>query len=481
MIGFLLVSGLVIAAVLGFLMFSLKVNVLPIVAMALITMFGVSPLVYSVGSEIAKDSASTFNEYWNGFETAAVKDTRECTRDGSCRHEYDCDPYTVTVTKHRTVSDGKGGTKSESYQDTETRYHDCPYSKQETTYTVESTIGSFTLASNVMTGEPFRWGKNIPGGQQGDPANWTEAKKRIDAGKPGPVTSVNEYKNYILASQESLFSDFSDNIDALKAKNLLPVPSVGVHDLYHATKAYKVGDANVPLYGNYIKDLSYLNGAVGDDLHGDLHVVFVPADIEGGKDDYMNSLKAYWQAKEHGRNAISKNSIIVLIGASADGKTVEWAKATTGMPLGNEYLLTQIASDLKDKPMDENLLGRPSFNVQTEQVVSSDGVLEGILWGNNKFERVSMTANDVEDAGSGFSYLRDEMKPSGWAVFWMGVVNFFACAFVIVAGVLLIINNVLPRKLVRWQGSGMSYYSSHKSHIGMRNAVGRVKSYRRNY
>lgn len=473
MIGFLLVSGLVIASVLGFLMFSLKVNVLPILAMALITMFGVSPLVYSVGSEIAKNSASTFHEYWNGFETAALKDTRECTRDGSCRHEYNCDPYTVTTTS--TNSEGKTTTH------TETRYHDCPYSKQETTYTVDSTIGAITIAENVMTGEPFRWGKSIPGGQQGDPALWTEAKKRIDAGQPGPVTSVNKYNNYILASQESLFADFAANIEDMKAKNLLPVPSAGVYNAYQATKAYKVGDANVPLYGDYITDLSYLNGAVGDDLHGDLHVVFVPADIEGGKDDYMNTLKAYWQAKEHGRNAISKNSIIVLIGASADGKTVEWAKATTGMPLGNEHLMTQIASDLKDKPMDKNLLGRPSFNIQTEQVVSSDGVLEGILWGDNKFERVSMTANDVEDAGSGFSYLRDEMKPSGWAVFWMGVVNFFACAIVIVGGVLLIVNNVLPSKLARWEGSGMSYYSGHKSHIGMRNAVGRVKSYRRNY
>lgn len=481
MIGFLLVSGLVIVAILGFLMFFLKINALPIIAMGLIAMFGVSPLVYSVGSEIAKDSASTFHEYWNGFETAALKDTIECTRDGSCRHEYDCDPYTVTVTKYRSVPDGKGGTRSEPYPAQETRYHQCPYSKQETTYTVDSTIGSFTIAANVMTGEPFRWSRNIPGGQQGDPANWTEAKNRIDAGTPGPVTSVNEYKNYILASQESLFSDYASNIEDMKAKNLLPAPSSGVFGIYHATKAYKVGDANVPLFGTYAEDLSYLNGAIGDDLHGDLHVVFVPADIEGGKDDYLNTLKAYWQAKEHGRDAVSKNSIIVLIGASADGKTVEWAKATTGMPLGNEHLLTQIASDLKDKPMDENLLGRPSFNIQTEEIVPSNGLLEGILWGDNKFERVSMTANDEDDTGSGFSYLRDELKPSGWALVGIGFVNLFACLILFAGGLLLIVNDVLPSKLARWKGSNMNYHSSHKSHIGMRNAVGRVRSYGRNF
>lgn len=467
MIGFLLVSALVISIGLGFLMFSLKINVLPILAMGLITIFGVSPLVYNVGSEIAKNSASTFHEYWNGFETAAVKDTRECTRDGSCRHEYNCDPYTVTTTS--TNSEGKTTTH------TETRYHDCPYSKQETTYTVASTIGEITIADDVMTGEPYRWGKNIPGGQQGDPALWTEANNRINAGTPGPVTSVNKYKNYILASQESLFSEFADNIEDMKAKNLLPAPSTGAYNAYQANKAYKVGNANVPLFGNYITDLSYLNGAVGDDLHGDLHVVFVPADIEGGKDDYMNTLKAYWQAKEHGRDAVSKNSIIVVIGASADGKTVEWARATTGMPMGNEHLMTQLSSDLKDKPMDENLLGRPSFNLQSAQVVPSDGVLEGILWGSNKFERVSMTANDVDDAGSGFSYLRDEMKPSGWAVFWMALVNALMCALVIAGGTLLVVNNVLPEKIARWNGSGTNYHGNYKSHIGMRDAVGRIK------
>lgn len=467
MIGFLLVSALVISIGLGFLMFSLKMNFLPIIAMGLITIFGVSPLVYNVGSEIAKNSASTFHEYWNGFETAALKDTRECTRDGSCRHEYNCDPYTVTTSS--TNSEGKTTTR------TETRYHDCPYSKQETTYTVDSTIGEITIAEDVMTGEPYRWSKNIPGGQQGDPALWAEAKQRIDAGTPGPVTSVNKYNNYILASQESLFSDFAANIEDMKAKNLLPAPSAGVYNAYQANKAYKVGNANVPLFGTYITDLSYLNGAVGDDLHGDLHVVFAPADIEGGKDDYMNTLKAYWQSEEHGRNAISKNSIIVVIGASADGKTVEWAKAATGMPMGNEHLMTQISSDLKDKPLDENLLGRPSFNLQSEQVVPSEGVLENILWGDNKFERVSMTANDVDDAGSGFSYLRDEMKPSGWAVFWMALVNALVCAGVIVGGTMLVVNNVLPNKFARWSGSGTNYHGNYKSHIGMRDAIGRIK------
>lgn len=453
MIEYLLIAGVITAAVVTAGKILLKINLIPVLIAFTLVAFGVNPLTYHVGSEVAKDQASTFNEYWSGYETAAIKNVRACDYNGSCYHTFDCDPYLVPVPV--TTTDSKGNTTTTIVM--ETRYNSCPYSTQETSYYVSSTVDKknpFVVGANLMTGPAYRPAeRQIPGGQQGDPALWTEAKARIDAGQPGPVTVVKDYKNYILASQDTLFNAYSDRIEDLKSKNLLPAPSSGVFALYQATKAYKVGNANVPLFGDYATDVSYLNGAVGKDLQGDLHVVFAPEDIEGGKDDYSNAVLAYWQSKELGKNAISKNAIIVVIGASTDGKKVAWAKAMTGMPVGNEHLMQQISSELKDKPLDKDLLGRPSFDVATKSVKSSNGTLEGMLWGINKFERISMTSNNEDDKGPGFAYLRDQLKPSGWEIFWIGFVNVLIAGAVLTGILLLIVGNVLPSRFFGWKGS----------------------------
>lgn len=449
---YLLVAGIIALAAVAAIVFFLKIKIIPAVVIGLVVIFGLNPLTYNVGSEIAKDQASTFNEYWNGFETAALKSERTCSYNGSCFHTYDCDPYQVPVTHYRSVSDGKGGTRQEPYIVMETRYNSCPYSKQETSYYVDSTVDKFTIASNVMTGEEFRpYERRIPGGRQGAPALWSEAKARIESGKAGPVTAVKTYMNYILASQKDLLSDYSNKIEEYKAQGLLPAPAKGVYSAYQANKAYKVGNANVPGFGDYLTDVAYLNGAVGDDLHGDLHVIFAPADVSGGKTDYMNAVLAYWQSAEHGRDALSKNAIIVVIGVSSDGSKAEWVVSATGMPMGNEAMMTQITSDMSGKKMDRQLLGRPVFNPKDETFTSSNGALEHILWGENKFERVSMSAKDTSDKGSGFLYLRDELKPTGWALFFIAFVNvLLAGGFA--AGVLaLIMAGVVPEDLLQWK------------------------------
>ena len=449
MIEYLLIAGVIAVMAVAAVVFFFKVKAIPAIVIGLVVIFGLNPLTYNVGSEIAKDQASTFNEYWNGFETATIKSERTCTIDGSCYHTYDCDPYQVPVT--RTTTNSKGETKTTI--EMETRYRSCPYSTQETSYYVDSTIERFTIAANVMTGPEFRaYEHRIPGGRQGEPALWTEAKARIDAGKAGPVTAVKTYKNYILASQKSLFSSYSDRIDALKEKNLLPTPASGAYAIYQSDKAYKVAGANVPGFAEYVKDVAYLNGAVGDDLHGDLHVVFAPADIEGGKTDYMNALLAYWQSAEHGRNALSKNAVLVVVGVSGDGSKAEWAMSATGMPVGNEAMMTQISSDMAGKPMGRNLLGRPEFNPTAETFTSSNGVLESILWGENAFERVSMTANDSEDKGSGFMYLRDELRPDGWALFFISLVNILLAGGFTVGVLALIIKEIVPSDFIHWAG-----------------------------
>lgn len=62
-----------------------------------ITLF-VCPATAAVGTQMAVSANSTFNEYWNGWEESTPVSLVECTRDGSCRHDYNCDPYVVLET-----------------------------------------------------------------------------------------------------------------------------------------------------------------------------------------------------------------------------------------------------------------------------------------------------------------------------------------------------------------------------------------------
>src|SRR3989344_931271 len=50
-------------------------------------------LISWIGWNIARSNNMIFSEYWNGWEITAVKSLSECSRDGPCRWEYDCDPY----------------------------------------------------------------------------------------------------------------------------------------------------------------------------------------------------------------------------------------------------------------------------------------------------------------------------------------------------------------------------------------------------
>lgn len=109
-----------------------------------------------------------------------------------------------------------------------TKWHDCPYSTQETSYYVSTTIGdTFTMGANLMTGNPFRsYERKNPGGQVTQPpAEWSAAKSRIESGSPGPVTAVKSYANYILASQNTLFKRY-EGVETLRSSLSLNLPMV---------------------------------------------------------------------------------------------------------------------------------------------------------------------------------------------------------------------------------------------------------------
>lgn len=380
------------------------------IAAALLAPWG----VYSITAAVAKSHDQTFYEYWNGSETATRLSAIACERDGRCTHTYDCDPYEVTSTENYTDSEGKRKTREVK----ETKYHSCPYSHEETTYTVETTLGPFVAGKSLMTGEQYRWGKSIPGGRQSAPALWVEAKNRIDSGNPSGVTSRNKYKNYILSADVTLLKNYSDMIEEFEEDGLLPTPVSEVHSLYQANKAYSVGETGVDM-ASMNRQLTQLNAFAGSELRADTHVVFAEASKVGDPTDYTNALKGYWSSEKVGKNAIAKNTVTLVVGVEQkDGKpVVKWATGFTGMPVGNEGLLQEF-TNLKGTVIDGNFIGSPKFNLSSKTYELSGGKLESMISGEHKFSRVSMSADDKDDTGSGFSYLSESwhMKPAQLAI-----------------------------------------------------------------
>jgi hypothetical protein len=461
MITFILVVG-AITTVLSVLLVKLGFAQWLIIGLAaLLTTFGITPATVAIGEALARQDASTYNEYYNGYELAATSETTTCTRDGACVHEYDCDPYTVTVPKTETYTDSDGETHTRTKYVQETRYHDCPYSTQETSYYVNTTLGQYTIASSLLTGRKWRstdFTHDFT--RESAPAFWTAAKKRVDANKPGPVTQVNTYKNYILASQTNLFKRYSGSIERLTKQGLLPAPSAGVVDFYNAPKAYFVGTMPRGLnQAALTKDVAYLNGAVGTALRGDVHIVFVNAAQAPEPTTYLNSLMAYWQSPTFGRNDISKNSIVITVGvgtasqlpAAAPQPAITanpvatptpgttstpittkpldpstpvalWVRSATGMPVGNEAMFVDLRNTLQGQPINTTFIGRPSMDVHTHALVRSDGLTEGVLFGAHKFQRVSMSADGKTDKGLGYKYLATAVPVPTGAYIFMGVI-----------------------------------------------------------
>lgn len=388
------------------------------------------PLTIHIGWKAARANNLSFNEYYNGWEVRAIAQPIACERDGSCRYEYDCDPYPVIVS-YSCNCDEDGC--SVCFR-TEIHYHSCPYVKTETTYAVQTTLGEFTIAEHRFPNDPQtqRWREResvpqhlIDSAGVGEPPFWAAAKQRLDSGKPGPVTKRMSYDNYILASDRSILRQYSAEIERYKSHGLLPALQSGIRDFYLADKLYFVG-FNPPNQEEWQKKLQYLNAGLGFELQADLHLVITQnKEISGNPDMYLLALKAHWQDPAvFGKDAISKNTVMIVMGTE-DGKNVSWARAITGMPLGNERLVTAIR-ELNGVPLvPDILIGNVGLSSKS---VTVDGVLSGIFWGRKdpgtKFKRVVMGGKD-DGNSSGFTYLVNEIEITPRQRFWIGV-----CAFI---------------------------------------------------
>lgn len=394
-----------------------------------------------LGYKMAFDNAVTYEEYWGGQEVQAEWKKIKCERDGAAAHTFRCDPYKVRVSYDCSYYTGSGKDRrrvSKTCYRWETRYHSCPYVTEEWTFLVHTTLGTFTIAANNFPNNPENYRYTSPKGYsrpapedvpRGIPAFWTEAKNRLDANKPGPVTVRKEYDNLILASQHTILKKYSQDIERYKKEGAFPTISSQVRDFYLADRVYFVG---LNPDSRWQWHINYFNGALGYELQGDLHLVLVDADKVSDPDNYAAALAAYWQSPELQPNALSKNAILVVLGVKGD--KVEWSRATTGMPRGNEAMLIEIRDQLKGAPFDpRSILGVPQGELVNDggktkvRIVHGpdQGALESIIFGANKFQRVRMTD---------YQYLAHEIEPSdgqkGWIYFFIvlfGVIAWGIC------------------------------------------------------
>lgn len=390
-----------------------------LIVMVVISAVGAPGSIY-VGWEIAKKNQVVFHEFWNGWELAVEKEDVQCSRDGPCYWEYDCDPYVVF---YNCNCDEKGNCQTCM----RIEYHSCPYVTVESNYYIDTTLGRYTIYLNRFPEDPdsYRWRPNhsIPDGVienagVGEPPFWIEAKKRINSECPGPVTQRHDYNNYIYASDQSILRQYHDAVAKYEALGLFPQFQKNIFNFYESDKTYFVGFSpkDPKLWRSLV---SYFNAALGSVLEGDLHFVAVNVSKIDDFEEYALALRAYWQDKKrHGRDVMSKNSIVVV--CATDGQAITKARSFTGMPLGNEDMLVAIDSRLKGVPFEPlSVIGRVGGKLKGRSVTSetaSGGILEDVIFGisdlSTKFRRISMVKKDAGDVGEGFLYLVSEIQPT---------------------------------------------------------------------
>ena len=436
-----------------------RITLIEFVVVSLISGGVVMPLIGNYAWNAAIDSQVLRHENWNGWEAKPEAKPRTCSLNGGCVNHYDCNAHKV-VDSHAYTD--KNGYHSEV---SHTAWDSCPKFEQEVDYTLPTTL--YVPVSVAKVGEPAPATKNVvydmgdgwvPNGTPawrgweaeghgvsgvlfGIPPKWAAAKARFDSGHPGPVTARVDYENVILASEYTIFQNYSNAVPGYQTAGVLPKVQATVHDQFLADRAYiMVPGANVAAMQQAV---GYLNGDVGQDLQGDLHFLAVP-DTKVSADraeNYFGAVMAYWKSSAMGLDPLSKNGIVVVVGVNAANQ-ITWARAGTGMPVGNVDMISDFSKSVSDGGLvganfdAQTLFGSPSATVQWNAAkhkykavaIPGDGLVAKTLWGPNKFDRVQM---------KDFKYLKDEIVPSPsqqkWIIFWcvfVSVIMWLIVAFV---------------------------------------------------
>jgi hypothetical protein len=396
------------------------------------------------GPEAARGhAASGYKQFYNGSVTRAFSEEIECSRDGPCIHEYECDPYNHDHVYNHVHGSGDTAT-NHTHVDPHTHYHECPEATHEYNYKLDTNVGkTITIASHIFAAEPQRWrrgGRLSSGVPRGEPERWTQSKQKLEAGEAEPVTVENEYTNFILPSRSG-FNKINRNVDKFLKQGLLPPHTQNLDGSVlsdYGMKAAKVQFVKVAETDQAIWQdrLMAFNAALGIEKQGDLHIVVVPADQVSSPQDYINALTAYWQNKL-GKWSFPKNGIALAIGVDPSAKTIVWSRAKTGMPVGNGQMLAALMFELENKPFNADVVlgqikaqpfvrddGKPSV-----RYMHGSGLADRIMFTDYPFKRACMMCKDKGDNGASYVYLKDSIPVStGAKVMMFTIVFFFSLA-----------------------------------------------------
>lgn len=429
--------------------------------------FIIVPSVWGIGKHISVNQQLKYKEFYNGVELKPVMDITTCRAghkgnsksDGqsNCHYTFVSGSYHYPVTYTVTVcsTDAKG--KSSCHSETRCCHYPkayiySPYATKEYRYSVPDSLGgSYGYPGVYLANQPVpATSRSIPEDYpRGAPSDWLDAKSHFDSGDPRPVTRVFSYDNPILATNDKFLKANDVNVKQYLKAKLLPEHTVNIlqDPIYGPSnrQAKKVAfvDVSVADPNSWQDALMRFNAACGMKLQCDMHVVIinsvkVPRDNAG---QYVQALKAYWQGDHFGKRAISKNAIILAMGTS-DGKTVDWANATTGMPYGNNVMLESMASSLPGKMLDPTVIfgsprtiaipykdkdGDTKFKASVTHTNPS-GVVEAIVFSDSYgFQRPCMESCTKGEVG--YKDLIKKINPSTGAKTWMIVIICFISLF----------------------------------------------------
>lgn len=402
-------------------------------------------------------AVSGYHQSLNGTVVNTSVTPYVCTRDGDCAHTYDCDSYQVLV--------------SAAYTDTNhvyhpavyrTDYHQCPVATMEYTYTITAVAWhtyTWNIVDHGFAANPKPWccaeendgDSSIPSDvPRGVPAQWLKARHDLAAGNSDPVTVDDTYENYILANEATILRANSDDINMLRKKHLMPSPPTApVYDTYLSSKVSFVG-LNYPasVQQAWQSAVMHLNAPLGTNLEGDLHVVAVNADeLQGvvSPDAYAAAIQAD-RLNDYAKDAEAKNAIVLVVGVNPVTNTIAWARANTGMPIGNEAMFAALQNQLQGVAFDPNtVIGTATAKVTTVQTKSGigyhvsytlgHGIVEQVVMRTFPFQRACMNCTSARDkkvdAGQqGYVYLKTELPLPTWGVIVTIIVDILILAIV---------------------------------------------------
>lgn len=452
------------------------------IAMAVLTAI-VVPSVLLVGKSLSQDQKLRYYEMYNGVEVAAIVEPTECyaghagesygAGQSNCSYTYVSGSYSWEEEYPSTTctSDSKGSTSCTTTMVC-CHYYSAniysPYATTEYTYSVTNSFGQiYTYQGAYLEKNPKPYGNQpIPGNiPRGAPTDWIEAKQHIDNRDPRSVTDVFEYDNYILASQDEKLAPFSQDVEKYRRQNLLPDHTVNIleNPIYGDSRkqARKLSfvHVKVPDEQAWQESLMRFNAALGSKLQGDLHVVIIDSSLVDNPNSYLKALRAYWLGGHFGKHALSKNGIILVIGTS--GGKIDWAKADTGMPYGNNMMLRTMEGNLEatGNLTPDAIFGTPRTTLTpaanegekakvTVVLSTPRSALEDAMFGEaTKFKRPCMVCEDEEDTGQvGYQDLIAQIEPSTSQRVWMVVI---VCVFGLIAWGIVAFTSILERGHVR--------------------------------